>query len=101
MSLRPKASIYRGFPIRSGKVSLVAVFALLAGLLLLAPLVCGTHHTAHDQMGISHAICASVTTLAVGAALTVPLMVLLSTISLGGLTLAVPPLLDPITKPPQ
>ncbi|MCH7646482.1 MAG: hypothetical protein IH828_09145 [Nitrospinae bacterium] len=77
------------------------VLALLAGLFLLAPLLCGTHHATHDEMGISHGICASVTTMAVGAALTIPLVYLPSILSLAPFLLAVPPLIDPITKPPQ
>ena len=77
------------------------VLALLAGLLVIAPLLCGLHHATHDQMGISHGTCVSATTLAVGAALTIPFMGLLSTLSLGPLLLTVPPLFYPITKPPQ
>lgn len=101
MSPRIRKSIRRAFPFRGGTRSFMIVLALLAGLLLLAPLLCGTHHPTHDQMGISHGICASVTTLAVGAVLTIPLVYLPGTLSLGPLLLTVPPLFYPITKPPQ
>ena len=101
MSPRIRKSIRRAFPFRGGTRSNMMVLALLAGLLLLAPLLCGTHHATHDEMGISHGICASVTTLAVGAVLTIPLVYLPGTLSLGPLLLTVPPLFYPITKPPQ
>jgi hypothetical protein len=91
----------RAFFSGSGSRSTTMVLAILAGLLLLAPLVCSTHQNAHDQMGLSRGICASVVTLAVGTALTIPLLGLLSTLPLGAFVLAVPPLFDPITKPPQ
>ncbi len=101
MSLRLRKSMQRAFSSGSGSRSTTTVLAILAGLLLLAPLVCVTHQTTHDQMGLSHGICASVVTLAVGTALTIPLLGLLSTLPLGAFVLAVPPLFDPITKPPQ
>ena len=101
MPSRPRSVIRRAFPFRGGTRSNMMVLALLAGLFLLAPLLCGTHHATHDEMGISHGICASVTTLAVGAALTIPLVYLPSILSLAPFLLAVPPLIDPITKPPQ
>ena len=101
MSSRLRKSMQRAFSSRRGSRSATTVLAILAGLLLLAPLLCGTHHPTHDQMGNSHGICVSVTTLAIGAALTIPLVYLPSILSLGPFLLAVPPLIDPITKPPQ
>lgn len=82
---------------RSQKVILV----LLLGLLFLAPLICGTHSPVHDEMGLSHGLCVSVITLAVGAALTIPLLNLLTALPFRAPALYIPLLYDPINKPPQ
>ena len=84
-----------------GNRPLLIAVAFLAGVLLLAPLVCGTHLPFHDQMGRSHGLCIFVITLAVGMAVTIPLLNKLAITPILALDLTATPLFDPIFKPPQ
>lgn len=79
---------------------LIAI-AFLAGVLFLAPLICGAHLPFHSQMGRSHGLCIFVTTLVVAITLTIPLLSGLTTAPVWALALAVSPLFDPIIKPPH
>ena len=93
--------VLKAHTVDAGSRSVIMLFALLAGLLLFAPLVCATHLPFHDQMGVSHGICVLATTLIVGAVLAIPFMGLLTALPRGAYALSVPPLFDPISKPPQ
>jgi hypothetical protein len=86
--------------LRGTRPGLLAV-ALLAGALLLAPLLCGTHLSFHDQMGPSHGLCIFATTLAVSVALTIAASKSFVSLPVRVLALPAPLLFYPITKPPQ
>lgn len=92
---------HRGYPGWMGDKSVMMVLALLAGVLFLAPLICVTHLPSHGQMGLSHGLCVSVITLAVGAALTVPLLDLLFSAPARLYAPYLPLIRHPIHKPPQ
>lgn len=83
----------------SSKVKVLVLLLLAAGLTLF--LVCGPNHLQHEAGGALSSLCATVMAPAVAVAGSLFALMLIQTLTPGVFSFTIPPLLEPIPKPPQ